>query len=92
MMRFADEGVPVIHMVNVNELATHYGLPLFPLDIPPVGDGKIFYKEERSSRLAAAVLALIVLFLIVFVRLDWGYRFFSVNRRESTPNKPQQMV
>lgn len=92
MLRFAEEGVPVIHMVNANELAGRHGFPQYFTEIPPIGDGKIFYKEERSSQLAAVVLAIIFFCLVVFVRLDWGYRLLATSKRSSTTNKPEPMV
>ncbi len=92
MTRFAIDDVPVIHMTKINNLAERYGLPLQPLVTPAAGEGKIFFREVKSMWLAGAVLALIIVLLLAFVRLDWGYRIFNSSRREPSSTKPERMV
>ncbi len=92
MTRFALEEIPVIHLSKINEIAERYGLPLQPLKTPKAGEGQIFYKEVHSPLLAATVLLLIIGLLIVFIRLDWGYRFFNANRKESGSSRPERMI
>lgn len=92
MTRFAQQETPVIHLTKINQLAERYGLPIQPAKTPPVGDGKIFYKEVRSRLLALIVLGIIILTLVGFVRLDWGYRLVAGARREKGSSKPEQMV
>ena len=53
MTRFAKEDVPVIHLVQIEKLATCYGLPVQPKNMPIVGEGKVFYREEYNKWLAA---------------------------------------
>ena len=92
MTRFALEGVPVIHMSNIRILAERYGLPLQPVIAPKVGEGKIFYKEAHSTIFAGVVLGLIIALLILFIRMDWGYRFLSSGRKDSSSVRPERMV
>jgi len=92
MTRFSMEGVPIIHMTSMNRLAERYGLPLQPALVPKPGEGRIFYKEVHSSILAASVLAIIIIMMIAFIRLDWGYRFISSNRKSHAPSNPERMV
>lgn len=93
MTRFIQDGVPVIHMVKLDMQAARYGLPLQPVTTPPVGQGQIFYREEYSPWLAAAVLALIVVFLFVFVRTDLGSRLLKIERSaKGGGDQPQKMV
>jgi len=78
MARFVTQGVPVIHLIKVEELAHQYGLPVQPsTTIPSVGQGEIFRREEYSYWLAGGALATILLCLFAFVRLNWGVRFFG---------------
>ena len=63
MARFAHEDVPVIHLVQIEELAMRYGLPLQIADVPKVGEGNIYAPEEYNTALAAGGLLAIVLVL-----------------------------
>jgi poly-gamma-glutamate system protein len=93
LSRFANEGVPVIHMVYVSELAQRYGLPLQPQTMPRIGEGKVFYKQEYNIYLAIAVLVMIVLAMIAFIRMDLGFRILRAAKRGSPPSAhPEQMV
>jgi len=91
MMRFISEGTPVIHLSQIDEIAKRYGLPLQPTVTPKIGEGKIFYKEVYSKPLIVAILVAIVLLLVFFVRMDWGYRIM-VQGKKPGPNRPERMV
>ncbi len=74
MGRFVKRGVPVIHLVQVEELAERYGLPIMPDVLPAAGEGTVFARQEYNRPLAAATLAAICLALHGFLRCDWGVR------------------
>jgi poly-gamma-glutamate system protein len=92
MTRMIRDGVPVIHLVKVAELAERYGLPIQPTRLPPVGEGKIFVRSVRNPWLAAGALALLIAMLYAFVRLDWGYRMLAGGHKKSGPARPEPMV
>jgi poly-gamma-glutamate system protein len=93
MSRFANEGVPVIHMIYVAELAQRYGLPLQPLKVPNIGEGAVFSKQEYNVYLAIAVLAVILLAMFAFIRMDIGFRILrSAKRDDKAAAHPEQMV
>jgi poly-gamma-glutamate system protein len=50
LFEMAEEGIPVIHLLNVKGLATRYGLPWDPVPLPPVGDGMIYHENGQSRR------------------------------------------
>ncbi|WP_245915445.1 poly-gamma-glutamate system protein [Leptospira johnsonii] len=70
MRRFANAGIPVIHLVRVDELATQNGFTIQPKKIPEAGEGKIFKRSEYDLRLAAAVLVGILVLLYLFFKRD----------------------
>lgn len=72
MTRFAQEGVPLIHLVEIKELAQAYGLPEAPHSRPAPGTGGIFVKREYDRTLAALLLGGITITLLGFVRT--GFR------------------
>jgi poly-gamma-glutamate system protein len=93
MARFIRDGVPVIHLINIDRLATRYGLPLQPTFQPRVGEGKTFYRDEYNLWLAAGMLVLIVVALYAFIRSDLGYRLFQTDRNaKAGPSHPEKMV
>ncbi|MEZ5302912.1 MAG: hypothetical protein R3F11_20080 [Verrucomicrobiales bacterium] len=42
MSRFAAEKIPVIHLVQINDLAQQYGMEIAPKVIPEVGEANVF--------------------------------------------------
>ncbi|MCK6547577.1 poly-gamma-glutamate system protein [Myxococcota bacterium] len=76
MSRFIREGVPVIHLVKINQLATRYGLPVQPAVSPAIGEGQIYVRDQYDLWLAAATLLGILAALYAVVRSDWGIRTF----------------
>jgi len=92
MNRFANEGIPVIHMVYVTELAQRYGLAIQPVALRPIGEGKVFAKAEYNTWLAVALLVLIVVAMFAFIRMDIGFRILRPGGPEKHEGHPEQMV
>lgn len=93
MLRFAERGVPVIHLSNLETLAKQYGLPSEPKGIPPVGQGSVFVKAEYNRWIALAGLVAIFAAMLAFIRTDVGSRILrSAALRKDRANQPQQMV
>lgn len=90
--RMAYNDVPVIHLVSIDRLAERFGLPLQPQEIPPIGDGTIFYKMEYNKWLPPTVLSVVLLFMFAFIRMDWGFRIFRSNQKQHDRKPPEQMV
>jgi ABC-type uncharacterized transport system permease subunit len=92
MTRFAREDVPVIHMIRIHRLADRFGLPLSPVELPKVGEGKIFTKAEYNLNLVIAVLAALLGLLYVFMKSDIGYRIFYSGELKEGAKPPTPMV
>lgn len=92
MSRFIQDGVPVIHLVKIPQLAQQFGLPLQPATTPAVGEGHVYVREQRNLWLAAGVLLGILASLYTFVRSDWGVRLFTRRTTPETPRHPEPMV
>ena len=92
MMRFSDRGVPVLHFVQVADLAQRYGMPEEPDHTPSVGESTVFVKEEYNFWLTAGILALILFLLYAFIRSDVGFRILHRPRRQAADERPEQMV
>jgi len=92
MTRFAVEGLPVIHMVNIQKLLQKYGLPENPVVIPSVGEGNMYTKIEYNVYLVVINLIVMLLVLLAFLKLDIGYRIFGSSRVSQPPKHPEPMI
>ncbi len=92
MMYFAQKRVPVIHFSKFNGMAATYQLPANPQVAQKAGVGPVFVSQSYNKYLAGAFMAVILLLMFAFVRMDWGYRLLKGNRspssaRDSTPEQ-----
>ncbi|HEX7344872.1 MAG TPA: poly-gamma-glutamate system protein, partial [bacterium] len=60
---FWEQAIPVIHLLNVDEIALKYGLPRSPVPLPSVGLGKVFTVERYN--LTIATISAIILFSVL---------------------------
>ncbi len=59
--------IPIIHLLNINQLLTEYGLPTSPEPIPEAGVGEIFVQKKYSVVVTAiATLILIIVILVIY--------------------------
>lgn len=91
MTRFMNEGAPVIHLTQIEELALDYELPIASeVSIAP-GEGNVFYKRTYNRWLALAVLLAILASLRAVVLTDIGSRLMK-GRARKDPGQPEPMV
>jgi len=93
MTRFAGDGVPVVHLVKIRELAERFGLSVQPTSPPPVGQGSIFVRQRYNPYLAIGFIVAIIGARVAFIRMDLGFRILRGGARgRKAPGTPQQMV
>lgn len=66
LIRMAEENIPIIHLLNINQLANKYGLPISPTPLPLPGEGEIFI-QRRYSVILTLVVTLFLTAAIAFV-------------------------
>jgi poly-gamma-glutamate system protein len=49
IFEFLAQGVPIIHLLNIHDLAARYGLPWDPVPLPRAGDGALYYNANEES-------------------------------------------
>ena len=84
----AEKNIPIIHLLNVNQLAQKYGLPINPIPVPRPGEGEIFIQKRYSVILTSGVtLFLIIAISFVFImerkRHQLGTEQISIQRSEA---------
>ncbi|MBU0519787.1 poly-gamma-glutamate system protein [bacterium] len=67
---FWERGIPVMNFVNVNHIASEYGLPQSPVPLPPVGAGAIFSVERYNLNVAWIAVVILFAALILVLILD----------------------
>jgi poly-gamma-glutamate system protein len=92
MNEMIKRGTPVIHLIQIEQLAKQYGLQVQPKKMPIVGEGKIFYRKEYNRYLTSGILAGILFILYIFIQSDWGFRIMLASRRRKTKGYPEPMV
>ena len=90
MIYMSEKNIPIIHLLNVNQLAQKYGLPINPTPLPRPGEGEIFIQKRYSVMLTSGVtFFLIVAISFVFImerkRHQLGTEQISVQQSESVP-------
>ncbi len=73
LIRMAEESIPVIHLLNINQLAVKYGLPISPSPLPLPGDGDIFIQKRYSVTLS--------IIATLFLSLSVALVFFMERKR-----------
>ena len=62
---FNSKGIPVIHILNVLELANRYGLKIDPSSPVKIGEGKVYYTYRYPKNLIILVVVLTLMSLII---------------------------
>lgn len=98
MSRFMRQGVPVINLVQVDELAVEYELPLAPTE-PRVSaegnlilEGNVFTKLQYRRWLAGGLLLGLLISLRALVLTDLGFRLFRGGPSKKAAGEPEPMV
>ncbi|MBM3436406.1 MAG: poly-gamma-glutamate system protein [Bacteroidetes bacterium] len=68
MIQMAIKGIPIIHLLNINQLLAEYDLPASPDPIPEPGEGGIFV-QKKYNILITSVSTLVLVIVIVLVYL-----------------------
>jgi poly-gamma-glutamate system protein len=68
MIQMAKKGIPIIHLLNINQLLAEYNLPASPDPLPEPGEGGIFI-QKKYNLLITSVSTLILVIVIVVVYL-----------------------
>jgi poly-gamma-glutamate system protein len=73
MIYMAEKNIPIIHLLNVNNLAQKYGLSINPTPLPKVGEGEIFIQKRYNVWLTFGVT--------IFLTLAIAFVFFMERKR-----------
>ena len=61
-------GIPIIHLLNIRDLATKNGLPIDPTPLPEIGEGGVYWQISYNK------IIVILVIIIVFLYLFWSLK------------------
>ncbi len=57
-------GIPVLHLLNIRDLALKNGIPIDPLPFPAIGKSRIYFEWHYQKWMIALLLPIVLFFLI----------------------------
>jgi len=69
IIEMAQKGIPIIHLLNIDQLLAKYELPVSPVPLPEPGDGGIFI-QKKYNIIVTSVATFILVVIIVLVYLS----------------------
>jgi poly-gamma-glutamate system protein len=70
---FSRAGIPVVNLTDITTLAKEHDLPIAPIPMPDIGEGKLYYEYRYSVAQAILYLIILCVVLFVFLRFDIDY-------------------
>ena len=66
MIQMGQQEIPIIHLLNINQLLAKYGMPESPVPLPEPGVGEIFV-QKKYSIIVTSIATFLLVVLILFV-------------------------
>ncbi|HOO71461.1 MAG TPA: poly-gamma-glutamate system protein [Spirochaetota bacterium] len=92
MSRFSHEGIPVINMNYIKNLAHKYNLSAGRDKRKNIGRGDIYYRLEYNKYLVSGVLLCLILLLYIFMKTNVGGQLFSKELSNGNAKSRNPMV
>ena len=69
IFEYAAQGKPIIHLLNIRELASKNGITVDPVPLPKPGESDVYYEIVYNKYIL--VLSLLVIFLLIYVGIKF---------------------
>ena len=90
LIRFAERGVPVIHLLRVQTLAREHGLPIAPDYLPLPGEGEVFVRTMYRFPLALGILVVYCALCVLILAPELSRGLFDrLPRRQADSSGPE---
>ena len=80
MLLFADEGIPIVHLLDITRLAEDYQLPLAPDPLPEPGNGSMFSNVKYDLRIAT--ISFIILLILILIVIFFDHKELKIKDEE----------
>ncbi len=69
IIQMGRKGIPIIHLLNIDQLLTKFGLPFNPVPLPEPGEGGIFIQKKYNLIITSIATAfLVVVIVIIYIK------------------------
>jgi poly-gamma-glutamate system protein len=69
IIQMGQKGIPIIHILNIDQLVTNFGLPVNPIPLPEPGEGGIFI-QKKYNMITTAIATVVLVVVIVLIYLN----------------------
>ena len=69
IIKMGHSNIPIINMLNIDQLLIKFGLPSSPIPLPEPGDGEIFV-QKKYSFIVTSIATFILLIIIILVYIS----------------------
>ncbi|MDP8204795.1 MAG: poly-gamma-glutamate system protein [Candidatus Tenebribacter mawsonii] len=70
MLLFADEGVPILHLLDITRLAENKEIPIAPDPLPEPGNGSMFENEKYNIKIATISFIILLILILIVIFFD----------------------
>ncbi|NTV83158.1 MAG: poly-gamma-glutamate system protein [Bacteroidales bacterium] len=91
IIQMGRKGVPIIHLLNIDQLLAKYGLPSNPVPLPDPGDGGIFI-EKKYNMIVTSIATVFLIVVIVYIYLVERKRHRLGTDVVTSANAPNQLT
>lgn len=67
---FAEEGMPIIHLLDIQTIAEMYNIPIAPVPLPEPGTGSLFIEEQYNLIVTAISLVILIIAIAIVIFFD----------------------
>ena len=72
IFEYQNLGVPIVHLLNIRDLAVKNGLPIDPMPLPEIGEGGVYHQTSYNK---------VIIFLVI--GSEFFYLFWALVKRRS---------
>ena len=80
MLLLADEGVPIIHLLDITKLAKSKEIPIAPDPLPEPGNGSMF--EDEKYNITIATISFIILMILILIVIFFDHKELKIKDDE----------
>ncbi|MGC9336704.1 MAG: poly-gamma-glutamate system protein [Candidatus Cloacimonadia bacterium] len=67
---FAEEGIPIIHLLYIQSIAEMYNIPIAPVPLPEPGTGSLFIEEQYNLIVTAISFVILIIAIAIVIFFD----------------------
>jgi len=71
IFEYQNLGIPIIHLLNIRDLAVKNGLPIDPMPLPKIGDGGIYQRISYNKSIIILVIGIVFSYLFWVLKIRY---------------------